>query len=176
MDKKGNPASNPSTEADITELNSLEIERIDPVPERRRRISPARITHDVLKRFVRRDAEPGLETTAERWHELNEVVHKMLMAGLTISTVLIVAGLILSGISRQPVPTSASGFRQALQDLKSGSPAGLLNMGILILIATPIIRVFGSLAEFIYRRDWRYAAITALVLLVLAVSLAIGKG
>jgi uncharacterized membrane protein len=176
MDKNGNPASNPSTEADITELNSHVIEEIDPVPEGRRRISPARIAQDVLKRFIRRNAAPELETTAERWHELNDVVHKMLLTGLTISTVLIVAGLILSGISRQPVPTSTSEFRQVLQELKSGSPAGLLNMGILILIATPIIRVFGSLAEFIYRRDWRYAAITTLVLLVLAVSLAIGKG
>ncbi|MBP1602740.1 MAG: hypothetical protein H6Q06_2891, partial [Acidobacteria bacterium] len=44
------------------------------------------------------------------------------------------------------------------------------------LIATPILRVLGSFVIFLYERDWRYAGVTLIVLLVLAASLLLGRG
>jgi uncharacterized membrane protein len=47
----------------------------------------------------------------------------------------------------------------------------LIQLGVLLLIATPISRVTFSLVEFGLERNWRYVAITAIVLALLAYSL-----
>jgi uncharacterized membrane protein len=49
-------------------------------------------------------------------------------------------------------------------------------LGLLVLIATPILRVIGSTLAFLYERDWRYALITFVVLLVVTLSLLLGRG
>jgi uncharacterized membrane protein len=48
--------------------------------------------------------------------------------------------------------------------------AFLLNAGILILLATPVARVIVSTLEYLSERDWRFAALTGLVLLELIAS------
>jgi uncharacterized membrane protein len=55
-------------------------------------------------------------------------------------------------------------------------PSGFLALGLLVLIATPILRVIGSIGAFVYERDWRFAGITTLVLGVLILSLVLGRG
>jgi len=44
---------------------------------------------------------------------------------------------------------------------------GWIQMGVLVLILTPIMRVALSLLDFIKQRDWLYALITAIVLAVI---------
>ena len=51
---------------------------------------------------------------------------------------------------------------------------GLIQLGLLVLIATPIARVIFSVIGFLLRRDWLYVAISSLVLLLLAYSLMSG--
>jgi uncharacterized membrane protein len=51
-----------------------------------------------------------------------------------------------------------------------------LALGLLVLIATPILRVVGSILAFLYERDWRYAGVTTVVLIVVLISLLLGKG
>ena len=53
-----------------------------------------------------------------------------------------------------------------------GRPAGLIELGLSILIATPVARVAFSLAAFALERDRTYVWITLGVLLVLLFSLA----
>jgi len=47
---------------------------------------------------------------------------------------------------------------------------------LLVLIATPILRVAGSIFAFLHERDFLYAGITAFVLLIVLASLLLGKG
>ncbi len=49
---------------------------------------------------------------------------------------------------------------------------GLIQLGLLILIATPIARVAFSVAAYVSERDWLYTAITLMVLGILIYSLA----
>lgn len=49
--------------------------------------------------------------------------------------------------------------------------AGLIQFGLLVLIATPIARVILSIVVFLYERDWIYVAVTLLVLGLLLYSL-----
>lgn len=54
------------------------------------------------------------------------------------------------------------------------SGRGLIQLGLLVLIATPIARVIFSVVGFIRQRDWLYTAITVVVLALLGYSLLSG--
>ncbi|HEY3373160.1 MAG TPA: DUF1634 domain-containing protein [Prolixibacteraceae bacterium] len=47
----------------------------------------------------------------------------------------------------------------------------VIQLGLLLLIATPVARVVLSLLGFLMEKDWIYVAITALVLMILSLSL-----
>ncbi len=53
-------------------------------------------------------------------------------------------------------------------DLKS---LGIIQVGLLLLIATPVIRVIFSVFAFLFQRDYLYVAVTSIVLAVLLLSL-----
>jgi uncharacterized membrane protein len=57
--------------------------------------------------------------------------------------------------------------RSALQ----GDDRGVIMLGLLALIATPIARVAASIVAFARQRDWLYVALTAFVLAILLYSL-----
>jgi uncharacterized membrane protein len=48
---------------------------------------------------------------------------------------------------------------------------GLIQFGLLLLIATPVARVLFSVFAFLYERDWTFVAITIIVLALLSYSL-----
>ena len=49
---------------------------------------------------------------------------------------------------------------------------GIIQLGILLLIATPVARVVFSVFAFSIQRDWLYTLVTLIVLAVLVFSLA----
>jgi uncharacterized membrane protein len=53
---------------------------------------------------------------------------------------------------------------------------GLIQLGLLLLIATPVARVAFSVGAFSYERDWTYVAVTLFVLAILMYSLFSGHG
>ena len=69
----------------------------------------------------------------------------------------------------EPQPfRSVTGIFETARDL---SGRGLVQLGLLFLIATPIARVVFSIAGFMRQRDWLYVGVTAIVLALLAYSL-----
>ena len=122
------------------------------------------------------EPEPETNRESEVRRELNQAVHRMLILGLILSTAALLAGLGLSVISHRRLPSKVLGFGEIFAGLKTGTPAGFLSLGILLLIATPALRVFGSLVEFVRKRDWRYALVTSIVLIILVISAVIGGG
>lgn len=50
-------------------------------------------------------------------------------------------------------------------------PLGLIQLGVLLLVATPVLRVAFSLAAFARERDWTYVGLTAIVFTILGLSL-----
>ena len=55
-----------------------------------------------------------------------------------------------------------------------GDSASIIQLGVLLLIATPVARVFISVIGFARERDWMYVACSMLVLALLVYSLAHG--
>jgi uncharacterized membrane protein len=54
-------------------------------------------------------------------------------------------------------------------------PASVIALGLVVLIATPFIRVAVSIMAFALERDWRYVAITAIVLAILFAGIILGR-
>ncbi len=128
-----------------------------------------------------RDLIAGIPITPEeaqafkQSRQLNHVIHRMLTVGLVISTSVMMTGLVLDAILHRDVPSAVPGYKEVMLRVMSLRPSGFLALGLLVLIATPILRVLGSFCEFVYERDWRYAGITFLVILVLSTSLFFGR-
>jgi uncharacterized membrane protein len=59
-----------------------------------------------------------------------------------------------------------------LRGVGAGHSASLIQLGLLLLIATPVARVALAAAGFATQRDWTYVVISLIVLAVLAASLA----
>lgn len=53
-------------------------------------------------------------------------------------------------------------------------PAAIVQLGIVLLIATPVARVLLTLVAFIIQHDWMYVLISAIVLALLGYSLFVG--
>jgi uncharacterized membrane protein len=63
-----------------------------------------------------------------------------------------------------------------VREAVAGKPYAIIGFGMLLLIATPVIRVALSVVFFLVQRDWLYVAITLFVLAVLLLSLVAGVG
>lgn len=138
--------------------------------------SSVEVLQDVIGLITTPEIAPEAAQKATKQRELNEVVHSMLVLGLGLSTAVMCMGITLSLVFHTPLPTTTSPIKQVVRGLDRLSPSSFLNLGIALLIATPILRVFGSLIEFIITRDWPYAAITSLVLIILSISILVGRG
>jgi uncharacterized membrane protein len=121
-------------------------------------------------------AMPQEAQTAQERRDLNEVVHGVLIVGLVISTVLMLAGVGLDFVYQRDLPTVVPDIGEVVSRVVALRPSGFLALGLLVLIATPILRVIGSIGAFIYEHDWRFASLTTLVLMILLVSLVLGRG
>lgn len=66
---------------------------------------------------------------------------------------------------------SITDFGNMAADLAVLRPLAIAQLGILVLIATPVVRVMVCVLEFVHERDRLYTAITAAVLAILLASL-----
>ena len=113
------------------------------------------------------------------------VLAHVLRAGVLLSATIVALGgvlfLVRHGFERpvyhvfrgEPQPfRSVRGIFETARDL---SGRGLVQLGLLFLIATPIARVVFSIVGFVRQRDWLYVGVTATVLALLAYSLLAGS-
>ncbi len=116
------------------------------------------------------------EERAKEQRGLDQAIHKLLVVGLAISVALILFGLFLDLTLHREIPTSIPHLADIFTRVIALRPSGFLSLGLLVLIITPVVRVLGSFLAFMYERDWRYAAITFLVLIVVTLSIVLGRG
>ncbi|MNE15566.1 hypothetical protein D3C76_112320 [compost metagenome] len=113
-----------------------------------------------------------------RAFEVELIISKMLRVGVIIAGAVIVIGLLqylITGDSGYPgdtFPTTFAGIFEGLFQLKA---MAVIETGLLLLILTPVFRVFVSLFVFWAEKDYRFVAITAVVFIILIVSFLLGK-
>ncbi len=113
---------------------------------------------------------------AEEQHDLNEAVHGILIVGLAVSTILMLIGVLGDLLFSRTMPTVEPHPAEIIQRIVELRPSGFMALGLLVLLATPIVRVVGSVIAFAYERDWRFAGITFLVLVIVLSSVLLGGG
>jgi uncharacterized membrane protein len=84
-----------------------------------------------------------------------------------------VAGLVQYNQNRLAAFPTAPG--DVLAGLAQFKPYAFIALGLLLLIATPVIRVAASVVIFVLERDYAYVFITLIVLVILIVSFLLGK-
>ena len=131
------------------------------------------VDHDALLRSI------GITSAAKPERpvrDLNEVVHSVLIVGLYASVVFMVAGIAIDLIRRRALPNDVLSIGEALSRTIHLRASGYFSLGLLLLILTPLLRVIGSALVFLSKRNWRYTAVTLVVLLVMTVSIWVGEG
>jgi len=98
-------------------------------------------------------------------------VNLILRIGSYSAFVLLVLGLILLWITSQGLAQISGqlplSFRELMLSLSRLKPQGVINIGLLILMFTPMLRVLIALFSFLRLRDLRYALISLGVFLIL---------
>jgi uncharacterized membrane protein len=114
---------------------------------------------------------------------VEKVVSRVLRIGVILSATIICLGLallVVKGIITNEMRIDAAipyprGLGTLLSGLLALDPASVITLGLVVLIATPIARVSVSIVAFALERDWRYVAVTALVLTILIAGIVLGK-
>jgi uncharacterized membrane protein len=110
------------------------------------------------------------------------IVGNLLRVGVLLSALVVLAGgvLYLAHHGADPVddrstftpePPEYSRPADIVREAGSGHGRPLIQLGLLLLIATPVARVAFSIFAFARERDWTYVLITAFVLVVLLYAL-----
>jgi uncharacterized membrane protein len=101
-------------------------------------------------------------------------VQRLLRGGLIVSSLLLAAGLgwTLATGTLQAHPVS---FRGLTHSLGSGHPGGIMALGLMVLLALPVVRVIVLAIDFARARDWRYAAVASIVLMLLVLAVFLGR-
>ncbi|AXC10448.1 hypothetical protein ACPOL_1097 [Acidisarcina polymorpha] len=112
--------------------------------------------------------------------EMEVQIGHMLRIGVTLAAVVVGAGGVLYLRSETAAPDfvhfhatadhlrTVSGVLHGVQRL---DPASIIQLGVLLLVATPVVRVMLCVIGFARQRDRLYVGVSALVLLILTYSL-----
>jgi uncharacterized membrane protein len=101
----------------------------------------------------------------------NRLIYHVLRGGVVVSVGVLLFGFILLAATRGVVPDHSTAPRALGAELVRFTPDGYLSLGVLVLIFTPVARVFLSLLSFIDERDSKYVLMTAVVFMNLIASL-----
>lgn len=100
----------------------------------------------------------------------------VLQGGVLISAAVMLVGIILlptrpGGLTPERLLAFPFTWSALVADLAQLRPQGIITLGLLLLIATPVLRVAVSIVTFVVERDRTYVVITCLVLAILLFSI-----
>ncbi|EQD39961.1 membrane protein containing DUF1634, partial [mine drainage metagenome] len=119
------------------------------------------------------DTRPGADDGLIRKTEL--VISGVLRGGVLLSVAVILAGVCyyyaLRLLGHLPYTTFPDTLAEVGAGLKAGQPTAIITAGLLVLLATPVLRVAVSIVAFAIEKDRTYIIITAIVLAILLFSI-----
>lgn len=122
-----------------------------------------------------------------RWsdHEVEQLIGRLLQVGVLVAAAVVLLGgvMLLLQQGRNPVEFStfstAASPLQGLVGIFRGAialdPMAIVQLGLVLLIATPVMRVALTLVAFALQRDRLYVLLTAVVLALLLYGLVWGR-
>lgn len=128
------------------------------------------------------------EPSAELVRKVELLISHLLRIGVVSSLIVVVIGLAISFVHHpdylhsdqmQRVISPSHATWDSLRELWVGlihlRGEAIIMAGLLLLIATPVMRVAVSIVAFIVERDWVFVIVTSFVLAMLVLSFVLGK-
>ncbi len=119
---------------------------------------------------------------------IGPIVSTFLRYGVLMAAFVIMVGLILLLVQVGPsvfvsmprirspeVGTDLTSLRAVLHELVPPEPEAVMDAGVLLLVATPVLTVGASVIAFALEADWLYVAISGFVFAVLILSFTLGR-
>ncbi|BBD68099.1 hypothetical protein NIES4072_45890 [Nostoc commune NIES-4072] len=126
------------------------------------------------------DVNKNLTKTSSE-QQLEYLLSNLMKYGVLIASAVVLLGGILYLIHHGAEPAGYHFFRGEPSEFRSpagvvkavlsGSDSAIIQLGLLLLIATPVVRVFISLLTFLFQREFIYMIVTLLVMTSLIYSL-----
>ena len=122
-----------------------------------------------------------------RWsdHEVEQLIGRLLQVGVLVAAVVVVAGAAMMLAQHGGAPVAFSSYSDTASPLYGlggivhGAMAldsmAIVQFGLVLLIATPVLRVALTLVAFVIQRDRMYVTLTAVVLALLLYGLVWGR-
>ncbi len=119
----------------------------------------------------------------KRWNDgrMRDMMGSILRYGVLSAALMVIIGGVLFFIQHpkeffdyttfKGEPPRFRKVQLIVQDALNFRGRDVIQLGLLVLIATPVARVIFSLLGFLFEKDWIYVGITLLVLIILFVSL-----
>lgn len=131
---------------------------------------------------------PG-DIAVDRVRRVELLISLLLRTGVLTSLLVVVAGTVVTFANHpsylsshrelESLTGSAAVFPHTpgavARGVRDGDGPAIVTAGLLILIATPVVRVAVSILAFVYQRDRRFVVITSVVLALLLASFALGR-
>jgi len=126
---------------------------------------------------------PLTTTEANSWNDtrIELIVGVLLRSGVILAAAVVLFGAVLYLVHHGHEIPNYTAFHGEPESLKSPvdifhgvmglSARAIIQLGLLLLIATPVARVLFSAIAFAIERDWMYVGITLIVFVVLMFSL-----
>ena len=100
-----------------------------------------------------------------------------LQAGMYASFAAMGAGLVWWVLAGLPGGSASAStvlpFDELLPELAAGNPLALVNLGLLLLLATPGVTLIAAIISFALARNWRYVLVSSIIGATLLVSLSL---
>jgi uncharacterized membrane protein len=113
--------------------------------------------------------------------KLEVVIGYTLRIGVVTAAVIVLIGGVLYLVENRSAPANYHAFHAAsrhsaslsgiVRNIRAFDSRGIIQLGLLVLVATPIMRVMFSIIAFAMERDITYVIVTLIVLAVLLYSL-----
>ncbi|MEN6370958.1 MAG: DUF1634 domain-containing protein [Armatimonadota bacterium] len=101
--------------------------------------------------------------------DVNRYVEVVLTTGVILSLVILAFGSVL--LMAKPAPVGVPG---SILDILKGvirlNPSAIINLGLLVLLLTPVVRVITAMIAFFAEKDRKFALVSLTVLVILIVS------
>jgi uncharacterized membrane protein len=114
------------------------------------------------------------EIRAETTQRLEHWVHRSLLTGVLLSTLLLVAGLGAHLTVPKPPAVARSSWTALLEPGGTPLGTGLLDAGLAVLMATPLVRVAVLATGWLAARQYRLGSVALVVLALLVLSMLLG--
>ena len=95
---------------------------------------------------------------------------RLLLAGLLLAIGLMIVGAVLAAVRGSGSVASESSITGLPRLLAAGDPTGFLDLGLLVLLATPFARVVALAVDFARGRQWLFVGLAAVVIAILVLS------